>query len=118
MFNKSIAYRLSIFISIAVISVFIAIIIISYFFNSKNLKENIENKAVGLSSQVIMEVDKQLVSSREIASNISEQILFFEQYSSPDKLIMSLMNKYPFIDGIHINIDSGVYSKLGHNYCS
>ncbi len=118
MFNKSIAYRLSIFISVAVISVFIAIIIISYLFNSENLKENIENKAIGLSSQVIMKVDKQLVSSREIASNISEQILFFEQHSSPDKLIVSLMNKYPFVDGIHINIDSGVSSEFGHNYCS
>ena len=47
MFNKSIAYRLSIFISLAVISVFIAIIIISYLFNSNNLKENIENKVNG-----------------------------------------------------------------------
>ena len=97
MFNKSIAYRLSIFISIAVISVFIAIIIISYLFNSNNLIENIKNKAKGLSSEVIMDVDKQLVSSREIASNISEQILFFEQQKSSDKLILGMMNKYPFL---------------------
>ena len=118
MFNKSIAYRLSIFISFAVISVFIAIIIISYLFNSNSLKENIKNKSIGLSSEVIMKVDKQLVSSREIASNISEQIVFFEQFKSADKLIVSLMNKYPFINAIHINIDSGVPLFHSHNYCS
>jgi len=118
MFNKSIAYRLSIFISIAVISVFIAIIVISYLFNSKIIKENIKNKAIGLSSEVIMEVDRQLVSSHEIASNISEQILFFEQYESADKLIVDLMNRYPFLNAIHVNIDSGVSSLLNQNYCS
>lgn len=118
MFNKSIAYRLSIFISLAVISVFIAIIIISYLFNSNNLKENIENKAIGLSSKVIMEVDEQLVSSREIASNISEQIIFFEQFQGADKLMISLMSKYPFINAIHVNIDSDVPSLFTKNYCS
>ena len=118
MFNKSIAYRLSIFISLAVISVFIAIIIISYLFNRNNLKENIEDKAFGLSAEVIMEVDKQLVSSREIASNISEQILFFEQYKSSDKLILGMMNKYPFLNGIHVSIDSGIPFFSNQNYCS
>ena len=118
MFNKSIAYRLSIFISLAVISVFIAIIIISYLFNSNNLKENIENKAIGLSSKVIMEVDEQLVSSREIASNISEQIVFLEHFQSADKLMVSLMSKYSYINAIHVNIDSDVPSLFTENYCS
>ncbi len=118
MFNKSITYRLSIFISLAVISVFMAIIIISYLFNSNNLKENIKNKAIGLSSKVIMDVDEQLVSSREIASNISEQIIFFEQFQSADKLIVSLMEKYPFLNAIHVNIDSDVPSLFTENYCS
>jgi sigma-B regulation protein RsbU (phosphoserine phosphatase) len=117
MFNKSIAYRLSIFISIAVISVFIAIIVISYLFNSNNLKENIKNKSIVLSSEVIMEVDKQLVSTREIASNISEQILLFEQLKSVDKLIVSLMNNYPFVNAIHVSIDSGVSTFFNQNYC-
>lgn len=117
MFNKSIAYRLSIFISIAVISVFLAFIIISFLLNRNILNENIKDKATGLSSKVIMEVDKQLVSTREIASNISEQIIFFEQFDSSDKLILSLMNKYPFVNVIHINIDSGV-PEFKHNYVS
>ncbi len=105
MFNKSIAYRLSIFISIAVIAVFIAIIVVSYVFNRFNINENIKNKAIGLSSEVIMSVEKQLVSTREITFNISNLIVFNGQQNHPEELVAFLLKRYPFINAIHINID-------------
>ena len=77
MLNKSIAYRLSIYISLAVISVFVAFIVINYYFDQKLLKENIENKAIGISSEVIMTVEKNIVATQEIAENISSQIMYY-----------------------------------------
>ena len=116
MINKSIAYRLSIFISLSVICVFLAFIIASFLFNQKLLKENTENKAINISSEIIMEVEKLVVSTREITSNISEQILFYGSNNQADLLINGVMKKYPFINAIHINIDTIVPNQEFHSY--
>lgn len=108
MFNKSIAYRLSIYISIAVIGVFIAFMLISYFFNSQRINENIENEAIRLGNTVIRKVDTQLVTTREITSNIANQIIFYCQNDNAELLISQVMEKYKFLNAIHINIDSTV----------
>jgi len=118
MFNKSIAYRLSIFISIAVIGVFVAIIIVSYLFNSKYVNESIKDKAIGLSNELIMKVEKPLITTRELSSNISKQIIFYGQNKHPEDLITYLMEKYPFINSIIINIDNDVSGLEEHNYYS
>ena len=118
MFNKSIAYRLSIFISVAVISVFVAFIIVSYLFNSKYINESIKDKAIGLSNELIMKVEKPLISTRELSSNISEQILFYGKDKHPEQFITILMRKYPFINTILISIDDDVNYLAKHNYYS
>jgi sigma-B regulation protein RsbU (phosphoserine phosphatase) len=118
MLNKSIAYRLSIYISVATIGVFIAFMIISFLFNSKIVNENIENYAYGESQKVIMEVEEQLIATREITSNIANQIIFYAQNNHPELLIGGILKKYPFINAIHINIDSVVPSLRFHNYLS
>lgn len=116
MLNKSIAYRLSIYISLAVIGVFIAFMLITYFFNSRNITKNIENYAFGESQKVIMEVEKKMVSTREITSNIGNQIIFYSQHNHPDLLLKSILEKYSFINAIHVNIDSIVPNLLFRNY--
>ena len=116
MINKSIAYRLSIYISLAVISVFIAFIIISYLFNRNLLKENIENRAIGLSSDVIMRVENYVVSTREITSNIAEQVFYYGQNNDAERLINSMMEKYRFLNAIHVNINPDVSDVMYHNY--
>jgi len=118
MFNKSIAYRLSIYISLAVIGVFMAFILFAFFFNSTIIKDNIENKATALGSQVLMISEKQLVSTREITSNISEQVLYYAQHNDVEFLVTKLMSKYPFLNAIHVNIDSIVPNVEYHNYFS
>ena len=116
MFNKSIAYRLSIYISLAVIGVFMAFILFSFFFNSGLLKNNIENQAKVLGSQVMMIAEKQLVSTREITSNIADQALYYAQHNDIEFLITKLMTKYPNLNAIHVNIDTIVPNVVYHNY--
>lgn len=116
MLNKSIAYRLSIYISVAVIGVFMAFILFAYFFNTSIVKSNIENKAVGLGLQALMLGEKQLVSTKEITSNISEQVIYYAQKNDVDLLISNVMAKYHYLNAIRINIDSGVPGINTHNY--
>lgn len=116
MFNKSIAYRLSIYISLAVITVFLIFIFIAYVFNNSIIKSNIENKAIGMGYQAMMMGVRQLVSTKEITSNISDQVLYFAQHNDVDFLVSKLMNKYHFLNAIHVNIDSVVPKLHYHNY--
>jgi len=116
MLNKSIAYRLSIYISVAVIGVFIAFILFAYFFNTSLVKSNIENKAVGLGLQVLRLGERQLVSTKEITSNLSEQMFYYAKKNDVELLVSNIMSKYYFLNAIRINIDSGVPDILYHNY--
>lgn len=116
MINRSIAYRLSIYISLAVISVFVAFIFISYLFNRNLLRENIENKAIGLSSNVIMSVEKSVVSTKEITTNVSEQVLYYGQNDNTELLLTNILKKYRFLNAIHVNINPEVKDVIFHNY--
>uniref|UniRef100_UPI003217F10F SpoIIE family protein phosphatase n=1 Tax=uncultured Draconibacterium sp. TaxID=1573823 RepID=UPI003217F10F len=118
MLNKSIAYRLSIYISLAVISVFVAFIGIYFLFNQQLIEENIENKAITLSAEITSDVNQYVVTVKEIASNISEQIIYYSKQNQADYFIMSLIKKYPFLNAIHINIDSTITDISYRNYYS
>jgi len=115
MFNKSIAYRLSIYISLAVIAVFIAFITIFFLFNVKLIRENIQNKAVTISEDVKGEVNQYVKLSEEVADNIADQIIFYDQYESVHTFLDNLLVKYPFINAIHVNLDSTLELN-NHNY--
>jgi sigma-B regulation protein RsbU (phosphoserine phosphatase) len=116
MLNKSIAYRLSIYISIAVVGVFLAFIVAAFYFNSSILKSNIINKATALGSKVLMVTEKQLVATREVSSNISEQVTYFAQLDDVEYFIKKLITKYQFLNAIHINFDPVVPDIKYHNY--
>ncbi|MCY1722122.1 SpoIIE family protein phosphatase [Prolixibacteraceae bacterium Z1-6] len=119
MLNKSIAYRLSIYISFAVISVFIVFIGIYFLFNQRLIEDNVENKAISLSAEIAGEVNQYVASVREISSNISEQIIYYSKQSEAEHFISSLVKKYPFLNAVYINIDSTVTDIIYHHYyCS
>lgn len=118
MINKSIAYRISIYISLAVVTAFIAIITISYFFNRQFLIKDLESKALGMSSEIISMIDRQLVSTHEITSNISEQVIYYSLHDDADILVKKIMEKYPFLNAIRINISPAVPGIKHHNYYS
>ncbi len=114
--NKREQTKLSIYISIAVISVFMTFIVFAFYYNNNLIKSNIENKATALGLQAMMLCEKQLVSTREIASNVSEQVLFFARQNDVDLLISKLMRKYPFLNAAHVNIDAEVPDINYRNY--
>lgn len=116
MFNRSIAYRLSVYISLAVIGVFMTFILIAYYFNSNIIKSNIENEAISLGFKALMLGERQLVSTKEISSNISDQAYFFAQQNEVEHFVCKLMSKYPFLNAIYISIDSNVTDLEYHNY--
>jgi sigma-B regulation protein RsbU (phosphoserine phosphatase) len=116
MFNKSIAYRLSVYISLAVIGVFLAFIVITYLFNSNIIKKTIENEAINQGTKALMLGEKHLISSREITSNVSNQALFFVQHNEMDFFVSQLMMKYPYLNAMHIDIDSGVPNILNRHF--
>jgi phosphoserine phosphatase RsbU/P len=106
MLNKSIAYRLSRLISIAVIVVFLAFIIANFLFNQKLLRENIENNAITLSSEVNALINRNLVTTREVSANIAEQIIYYSRNGDAEILLSQIIDKYPFLNAIHVHIDS------------
>ncbi len=114
MLNKSIAYRLSIYISLAVIAVFIVFITITFFFNTNIVKNSLEDQAEELSSESIGLIERQLVATREITSNISGQIMYFAQNNSMEVLVSSMMKRYPFINAIHIHINDSIPDLENH----
>lgn len=116
MFNKSIAYQLGIYISLAVISVFVAFITISYLFNRNTTRQHIESKAIGESAKITTEVKKLVVTTSEVSSNLSQQILFYDAHNEAEKLISGVMKKYPFIHSIYVQIDSSVIGQPNHRY--
>lgn len=103
--KKTTAYRLSIYISMAIITVLTAFIIIAYQFSYRILKENIDKNAISLSSEVILKVRDNVVAAQEIASNIGDQIPFYARFNSIELLISGLIQKYPFVQSIHVELD-------------
>jgi sigma-B regulation protein RsbU (phosphoserine phosphatase) len=99
-----------------VISVFIAFIGIYFLFNQKLIKESVQNKAVVRGTEVVSKVQRHVVATKEITSNISEQILFYSYQQHADLFIKSLVEKYSFIKAIHVNIDSSITELKYHNY--
>lgn len=114
MLNKSIAYRLSVFISLAVVAVFLVFIAITFYFNTGIVKNNIESQAEELSAETIGLIERQLVSTREIATNISGQIMFFAQNNSMEVLISKIMERYPFVNAVHVHINDSIAGVTSH----
>lgn len=108
MINKSIAYRLSIYISLAVISVFIAFIVIVFLFNINIIEENIQYKAESTSIQVTSRVREYVVSVEEVTKNIADQVVFYDKENAIEPFLKTLLEKYPYINALHVNIDQSI----------
>lgn len=117
MLNKSLAYRLSIYISLAVVAVFIAFIVIYFLFNMKIIEENVDNKAISSSAEVTANIKKYVVTTQEVTQNVADQIIFYDQKDYVQPFVDHLLKKYPFLNAIHINIDSAINLRY-HNYFS
>lgn len=116
MLNKSIAYRLTLFISLAVITVFVVFITANYLFNSKLIQENLENHAISMSMEVNSLVYQNTVTTRELAKNLAKQIIYYSRNDDAEILLSMAMKEYPFLNAIHVSIDSSVSIPFNHYY--
>jgi sigma-B regulation protein RsbU (phosphoserine phosphatase) len=116
MLNKSIAYRLTLFISLAVITVFVVFITANYLFNSKLIQENLENHAISMSMEVNSLVYQNTVTTRELAKNLAKQIIYYSRNDDAEILLSMAMKEYPFLNAIHVSIDSSVSNPFNHYY--
>jgi phosphoserine phosphatase RsbU/P len=102
MIDKSLAYRLSFYISLAVISVFVVFIIAYFLLNQRLLRENIENKAIGLNAEVNSVVNRQIVSTKEVTENIALQFHYYSSNHYVEPLLSSIIVRYPYISSIQV----------------
>ena len=86
MSNKPLAFRLGLYISIAVLLVYTALIFWSYQFIYPLVKQDTKSKALLLNSQIIGSVREKIVSTQEVASNIALQMSFYKKHGEIDKL--------------------------------
>ena len=114
MLNKSIAYRLTLFISLAVITVFVAFITANYIFNRKLLRSNIENHAISMSMEVNSLVKQNTLTTNEVARNITKQIIYYSKNEDAEFLLSMAMQEYPFLNAIHVKVDSSVSLPFNH----
>jgi phosphoserine phosphatase RsbU/P len=114
MVDKSIAYRLSLYISLAVIAIFAAIIIFFFLSNRKMLRESTENNAIGLSARVSSLVNLRVITTQEVTNNVASQILYYSQNGDAEKLLSPVIKKYPYLNTIFVHIDTAI--NLPNNY--
>ena len=116
MFNKSIAYRLSIYISLAVVGVFMAFIIIIFLYNQGIVKKSIENEASKLSAETVGLVRKQLNSTQEISNNLMEQILYYAEHDNVNVLLQNTMDRCLYLNAIYVSISHDIKLPSISNY--
>jgi phosphoserine phosphatase RsbU/P len=102
MIDKSLAYRLSFYISLAVITVFVVFIIAYFLLNQRLLRENIENKAIGLNAQVNSLINRQVVSTKEVTENIALQFHYYSRHNYVEVLLPGIIKRYPYISSIQV----------------
>ncbi len=111
MLNKSIAYRLTLFISFAVISVFVMLVVTNYLLNKKSLREKIENQAINTSREVNLLVSHYTSNTKKAAHNIAEQIIEFSDNEDADILLSLTMKNNLFLNAIHVMANSSICMK-------
>ncbi|VAW17015.1 Serine phosphatase RsbU, regulator of sigma subunit [hydrothermal vent metagenome] len=107
MTNKPTAYRLTIYISGAIIIVLVAFIFVAYNYSHNLLRKNIEKNAVSISAEVLLNVTGHLVTAQEVASNITMQIPFYAEHHNIKQLLSGVADKYPFLQAVFVRLDEG-----------
>ncbi|NQU84552.1 MAG: SpoIIE family protein phosphatase [Mariniphaga sp.] len=116
MSKQSTAFRLSLYISIAIVSVLLIVIIIVYRNSFNLINGNIEKSSVSMSSPIITEIRDKVISSEEIAKNTARQLPYFSKNGDVELLVKSLISNYQFIQAIHIDLDENVFPGKIINY--
>src|SRR5690554_2805277 len=106
MVDKSIAYRLSLFISIAVIIVFITFVFAYFLFSRNIFRENIEYKVIGFSVELSHKLNSNFQNVRNLSVNLSQQIKKAENEPDIEKILKESINQFPVHTTLQVFFDS------------
>jgi phosphoserine phosphatase RsbU/P len=107
MSKQSIAYRLSFYISTAIIALFLVFIFIVFKYSRELMRENVEKNAISLSTTVISKIRGYVVTTQEIGNNTALQIPYYAQNSDIDIFLKGVISRYPFIRSINVKLIKG-----------
>jgi phosphoserine phosphatase RsbU/P len=108
MSNKSLAYRVSLFISGAVLIVFALFIFGMLRFQITNAKKSEENKADSLKSEIYRNISDKVFLTQFLASDIAQQFDFYHTHKAVSKLLKPVLEKkeFEFIESIEIRLSN------------
>ncbi len=119
MSDKSLAYRLGLYISSALLIVFAVFIFWALRFHAVNNLKNTENKAIFLSNDIYRTVRDKVVLTEGLASNIARQIEFYHVHGEASDYFISLLNDTKYLQAIQVKLhihnnipDDSIFSVL------
>ena len=104
MSKKSLAFRLSLYISLAIITVLLVLIIIVYKSSQSLFLDNVEKSAIIMNSTIINEVDDELSSVEEVAKITAQQFPFYMENGKGNVsiLLTHILEQYEYISAIYL----------------
>lgn len=102
MSNRSLAYHLGFYISLALFLVFGTFTFFIIRFHAENSKKNIENSAILLSQDIYRNVRDKVLLTQELASGISSQIGIFLKHGESENYLKSALDGRKYLQAILI----------------
>ncbi len=102
--KRSIAFRLSLYIILAVSTVITLVVYLNYDFSKKVLMQNIEKAAVHQSGLIINHVSGQIIATQEISKNVVNQASYYLSNNDLDLFLTGVVKANPIIYGIHAEV--------------
>jgi sigma-B regulation protein RsbU (phosphoserine phosphatase) len=100
MSNRSLAYHLGFYISLALFFVFGTFTYYIIRYHAENSKKSVENSAILLSQDIFRNVRDKVLLTQELASGISRQIGFFQKYGESENYLKSILDDRKYLQTI------------------
>jgi phosphoserine phosphatase RsbU/P len=104
MSNKSLAYRLGIYISLAVLLVFVVFMFLLLRFHISTTKRNNENKALLFSSEICRNVRDIIVKTKTVSSDIARQTQFYHDHNGMEEFLSGIVHDYDYLQSVEVKL--------------
>ena len=104
--KRSIAFRLSLYIILAVTTIITLVVYLNYDFSKKILMQNIEEAAVNQSGLIINQVARHIIATQEISRNVAAQAPYYLVNDDLDMFLKGVIKANDIIYGLHAEVVS------------
>jgi phosphoserine phosphatase RsbU/P len=104
MSNRSLAYRLGLYISLAVLLVFAIFVFLLLRFHISSTKKSNENKAILLSSDIYRNVRDVVVKTKTISSDIARQTEFYHDHNGMEVFLSGIVHDYDYLQSVEVKL--------------